>query len=501
MSPVSRRRKNEKSRRSDQRILRTVPAVPQECDCPECSDPDFDPQAVIDDLAAGIAGILAVDDPLEAELYGANFVAAGESAGEGFAEALSEAIVPALAQMSTPASLGVLLAIDAMDGGGAAAVAGRRLLARGLPAPAWMDALSEPVKGGVCRRYRDRSGEASMLLCSFERSGRSHGFLIDVDHTDCDAAVDIMLFPGEALDEVGGMVQTDARRAGVRIDAEDLDPAELRWQVERALDARAVHDRESGGPEPDDGFDEAGPGYHPLAVLLRTRMGVLPEPPRPPAEHGAAARPGPMFAGRARQVQAAAATLPAKRKKSDGPAPIYQIKVGLRGAKPPIWRRLEVPGDTSLSELHDIIQVAFGWDGSHLHVFETPYGMFGVADRELGHRAEKPVTLEQVAPDVRGRVRYVYDFGDNWEHEIVVEKLLDRRAAVAYPRCTAGRRAAPPDDCGGIRAYAQLVDVLADPAHPEHGEHLEWLGLASAGEFEPALFDAAEVSRALTVRG
>jgi hypothetical protein len=148
--------------------------------------------------------------------------------------------------------------------------------------------------------------------------------------------------------------------------------------------------------------------------------------------------------------------LPARRKKSDPPAPIYQVKVGLHGAKPPIWRPLELPADTSLADLHHIIQAAFGWEDCHLHAFETAYGTFGVADRELGHRAEAPVTLEQVAPGVGDRLQYTYDFGDNWTHEIVVEKLLDRQP-VAYPRCTAGRRAAPPEDCGGIWGYAELT--------------------------------------------
>jgi hypothetical protein len=107
------------------------------------------------------------------------------------------------------------------------------------------------------------------------------------------------------------------------------------------------------------------------------------------------------------------------------------------------------------------------------------------------------VTLEQVAPAVGDKTQYIYDLGDNWEHEIVVEKLSDPQD-LSYPRCTAGRRAAPPDDCGGIWGYADLVDILADPSHPEHGERLEWLGLTSAEEFDPARFDATEITRALS---
>ncbi|HEV7961699.1 MAG TPA: plasmid pRiA4b ORF-3 family protein [Actinoplanes sp.] len=513
MSPVSRGRKRAKSRGSGQRIVRAVePAVPEVCDCPACSGEDFDAQDLTNDLVSGAADLLKADDPLDAELFGAALLSAGDLAGEGFAEVLADGIVPAVAEFATPESLAVLLALDAVDDGLAAADAVERLVDAGVPVPTWTNELREPVRVGQCRRFADSEGSASMLVCSFDRAGRSHGFVVHVDHTDCHAAADIGLFPAEVLDEVLDTIRQDGRRAGLAITAEELDPAEFRWQVERALDARAVHDREDDGPElAEDLDDEDGPGYHLLAALLRARMRALPQPTRPPAPHGdgddapglAALEMLAQLAGQARQIQAgsprraAAPKLPAKRKKSGPAAPIYQIKVGLRGARPPIWRRLELPADTSLVDLHDIIQAAFGWEDSHLHVFETAYGAFGVADRELGHRAEAPVTLEQVAPGTGDRLQYTYDFGDDWTHEIVVEKVLDRRP-VAYPRCTGGRRAAPPEDCGGIWGYAELVEVLGDPGHPEHGDRLEWLGLDSAADFQPDRFDAAEITRTLT---
>ena len=514
VSPMSRGRKRAKSRRSGQRVLRPVtPIVPDVCDCPVCSGEDFNPQDLIDSLVSGAADLLKADDPLDAELFGAAFLSAGDLAGEGFAEALSDGIVPAVAELATPESLAVLLALDAVDGGLAAADAIGLLVNAGVPVPAWTSELREPVQVGECRRFVEPDGSTSTLVCSFDRAGRSHGFVIHVDHTDCDAAADIVLFPAGILDEVLDSIRVDGRRAGLAITAEVLDPAEFRWQVERALDARAVHDREVDGPElAEELDDEDGPGYHLLAALLRARMRALPEPSRPPAPHGAGDGPPRLaalemlaqLAGQARQIQAGSQRrrgsgpkLPAKRKKSDPGAPIYQVKVGLRGAKPPIWRRLEVPADTSLADLHDIIQVAFGWEDCHLHVFETAYGTFGVADRELGHRAEAPVTLEQVAPSAGDRLQYTYDFGDDWTHEIVVEDVLDRQP-VAYPRCTGGRRAAPPEDCGGIWGYAELVEVLGNPGHPEHSDRLEWLGLDSAADFQPARFDAAEITRTLT---
>jgi Plasmid pRiA4b ORF-3-like protein len=517
---VSRGRKSAKSGRSGQRVVRPVAAVvPDVCDCPACSDADFNPQDLIDNLVAGATELLEADDPLEAELFGAGFLAAGDLAGEGFADALSDGILPAVAQLATPESLAVMLALDAVDGRPAAADAARRLVNAGVPAPTWTNELREPVRVGRCRRFADSAGNASMLACSFERAGRSHGFVINVDHTDCDAAADIVLFPAEVLDEVVDTIQVNGRRAGLAITAEVLDPTAFRWQVERALDARAVHDRESDGPElAEELSDEDGPGYHLLAVLLRARMRVLPEPPRPPAPHGAGEPPRlaglemlAQLAGQAQQIQAGSRRrvsgpkLPAKREKSGPPAPIYQVKVSLRGAKPPIWRRLELSADISLADLHNIIQAAFEWEDCHLHVFETPYGTFGIADRELGYRAEAPVTLEQVAPGVGDRLQYTYDFGDDWIHDIMddwihdimVEKLLDRQP-VTYPRCTGGRRAAPPEDCGGIWGYAELVEVPGDPSHAEHSDRLEWLGLDSAADFQPARFDAAEITRTLT---
>jgi len=290
----------------------------------------------------------------------------------------------------------------------------------------------------------------------------------------------------------------------VKITETELDPAEFRWQVERALDARAVHDEEDGGPDLAEGDDD-GQNYHLLAALLRSRLRALPEPTRPPAPHGDEDEDAALFElqnlaqqylNRTRR-SGSGPKLPAKRKKSGPAAPIYQIKVTLKGAKPPIWRRLEVPADTSLAEVHDIIQTAFGWANAHMHVFETAYGSFGVADRELGYRAEAPVTLEQVAPGAGDRLKYTYDFGDDWTHEIVVEKLLDRQPG-AYPRCTGGRRAGPPEDCGGVWGYAELVEVLDNPGHPEHDDRLDWLGLESAADFQPERFDATEITRALT---
>ncbi|MGH4024851.1 MAG: plasmid pRiA4b ORF-3 family protein [Pseudonocardiaceae bacterium] len=521
MSPVSRGRKGRKGKKPARRpALPDVLGGPDECDCPACSGADFDPQRLIDELLAGAGDLIGSEDPLDVETAGAAFLAIGEVAGEAFEEALVGGFIPAFEAQAGREAVAMLLAIGSVAGdrvGKAASTAADRLVRAGILRPGWVAELDEPVTLTDGRRLIDADGTASMLICSFRRAGRSHNFVVSVDHLDCGAAHDILLYPGDQLATALEALKADGRDGGIEIRQEALDPAELRWHVENALDARAVHDSDERELETADVpvDDDDLPGYRALAVLLRARMSTLPAPGRPPAPHGAddhlgtaliaaqkllAGNSGAPFSSSAPILPRGRtpAKLPAKRKRSDGAAPVYQIKVGLRGAKPPIWRRLEVPADISLARLHSVIQVAFAWCDSHLHVFDTPHGEFGVADAELGYRAEAPVTLEQVAPDARSKIRYTYDFGDDWEHDILVEKVLDRDETAGYPRCTGGRRAAPPEDCGGIWGYADLAEILADAAHPEHDDRLEWLGLDNATQFDPAEFDAAAVTRALS---
>ena len=491
MSPVSRGRKRPKSSRSGERVIRPAFAEPEPCDCPECAAVEVDLQELVGNLLESGAELLGDIDPVDAEILAAGFLAAAELAGEGLAASLIDDVTPAVAEAGGPEALAILLALSAVAENPAATVAARELAATGVPAPPWAAELAQPIEAGDFRILSDAGGEGSMLLGTFTRAGRSDGFVLAVDHTDCHAATDITLFDGESWVQVVDSIRADARQAGLAFSVERPAPAEFRWQAERALDARAVHDQEDATDEEPEAPEWLG--YHPVAMLFRARLRTLPVSSRPPAPHGAGSTPPRAVASLDRPAK-----LPAKRKKSAGPAPIYRIKVGLRGTKPPIWRRLELPADTGLAALDRIIRTAFGWSGDHMHIFQTPYGDFGVADRELDHRAEGPVTLEQVAPATGDRLRYVYDFGDDWAHDIVVEEALDREAEVAYPRCTGGRRAAPPEDCGGLPGYDDLLDIMADPAHPEHADRLDWLGLDSAAGFRPERFDADAVSHALS---
>jgi hypothetical protein len=181
---------------------------------------------------------------------------------------------------------------------------------------------------------------------------------------------------------------------------------------------------------------------------------------------------------------------------------IVQIKVKLLGVtKPPVWRRLQVRAETRLDQLHEMIQAALGWENCHMHVFSFGGEEFSTPDRELGFNDERRVTLGELIGGAGDRFRYTYDFGDDWEHEIVVEDLLDPNPEALYPILVAARGACPPEDCGGRWGYANLREILADPSHDEHQEMLEWLGLDDAGEFDPVAVTTNDIEYELALVG
>jgi len=144
---------------------------------------------------------------------------------------------------------------------------------------------------------------------------------------------------------------------------------------------------------------------------------------------------------------------------------VHRVKVSLYGAKPPVWRRLEIPSAMPLNLVHAVLQVAFDWHGYHLHAFETVCGQFGSPDQDddwAERQDEATATLAQVAGSERAKVVYSYDFGDDWRHDMVVEKIIPAEPGVAYPRCTGGRRDAPPEDCGGIWVFNEQFAGFGD---------------------------------------
>jgi Plasmid pRiA4b ORF-3-like protein len=175
----------------------------------------------------------------------------------------------------------------------------------------------------------------------------------------------------------------------------------------------------------------------------------------------------------------------AQKKPTD--ADVLSLKVTLRHIRPPIWRRILVPRDMTLADLHRAIQAVMGWEDAHLHSFSVGGRQYSDPAMLPDAANEARVTLNSLARSGTTRFTYTYDFGDDWEHDILIEKRPPATAAKAYPACVAGKRNCPPEDCGGPWGYEELLAALADPNHPEHAERLEWLGEA----FDPEDFAVA----------
>jgi hypothetical protein len=165
---------------------------------------------------------------------------------------------------------------------------------------------------------------------------------------------------------------------------------------------------------------------------------------------------------------------------------IYQLKVTLLGIEPLIWRRLLVPADLTLAQLHKVLQVVMGWEDEHLHEFHANRHRIG---------SERSTPLSAVLQRKGAKMIYTYDLGDFWEHRIVLEKQLLSDPEAIYPVCTGGERACPPEDCGGVPGYDNLVDAIPDPNHPDHVELSAW----SSG-FNPEAFSVDEVNRVFSSR-
>jgi len=176
---------------------------------------------------------------------------------------------------------------------------------------------------------------------------------------------------------------------------------------------------------------------------------------------------------------------------------VLQVKVVLRGFDPPVWRRVALSVNASFAQLHEVLQQAMGWQDCHLHEFRVGAVICGLPDPDgpPGLLDERQQGLSpHFAQGTSGL--YLYDFGDGWEHELLVERVEPADPAVAYPICTAGARACPPEDCGGAVGYQELLEALADPRHPAHETMKTWVG----GDFDPEGFDRNMVNRRLQRR-
>jgi hypothetical protein len=178
----------------------------------------------------------------------------------------------------------------------------------------------------------------------------------------------------------------------------------------------------------------------------------------------------------------------------------YQFKVTLLGIEPGIWRRIVVPATYSFWDLHVAIQDSMGWLDCHLHAFRLRNPETKESD-EIGIPDDDPfegdepmlpgwdVPLARYFQEAGDRADYEYDFGDGWEHEVILEDMVARTPKAKYPVCVAGEGACPPEDCGGVPGYEELLQVLRDPSHEEHKSTREWVG----GHYDPVAFDPKAV--------
>jgi hypothetical protein len=175
---------------------------------------------------------------------------------------------------------------------------------------------------------------------------------------------------------------------------------------------------------------------------------------------------------------------------------IYQFKIELKEIEPAIWRRIVVPATYSFWDLHVAIQDSMGWLDSHLHAFRIANPKTGKMD-EIGIPDDDPFDDELVfLPGWELRIaeyfiepgdncEYEYDFGDSWEHEVVLEGILLKEPKAKYPKCIGGAQACPPEDCGGVHGYQEMLKIIRTPSHGEHKSMIEWLG----GKYDPKAFN------------
>ena len=177
---------------------------------------------------------------------------------------------------------------------------------------------------------------------------------------------------------------------------------------------------------------------------------------------------------------------------------VYQFKITLKGIKPPIWRRIQVPETYTFWDLHVAIQDSMGWTDTHLHHFEINNPAtrmreeIGIPDEDLIDATIHSGWKRKIADyfsSQNDKAEYIYDYGDDWEHSIKLEKILQRNEGIKYPVCTEGARACPPEDCGGVWGYQDFLEAIMNPKNPQHEEMLDWVG----GNFDPESFDAKDV--------
>jgi len=181
---------------------------------------------------------------------------------------------------------------------------------------------------------------------------------------------------------------------------------------------------------------------------------------------------------------------------------IFQIKIVLRGSKPKIWRRLLIKSDMLMPELHEVIQTSMGWNNMHLHHFIKYDSLYTVKLEDDDFWDEKrdidykQIMISELLSKKHDKIIYEYDFGDAWSHDVILEEINFSEYGVKYPVCIDGKMSCPPEDCGGIGAYHNIIDILKNPEHKFYENYKDWLD----EDFDPEYFNIDEVNSLLNLK-
>jgi hypothetical protein len=186
---------------------------------------------------------------------------------------------------------------------------------------------------------------------------------------------------------------------------------------------------------------------------------------------------------------------------------IIQMKITLKDSKPRIWRRFIVDKSSTFEDLHNVIQIVMGWQNCHLYEFHFKRNYiiteidedfnFSSPYSDFKRLEASEVLLEEFIFDTKTKFEYVYDMGDDWVHEIKVEKFLEETKNLEVPKCLDGEYNCPPEDCGGIWGFYELLEILNDKNHPEHKNMVEWIEWAGYKNYDPEYFDIKKVNKEL----
>ncbi|WP_025272294.1 plasmid pRiA4b ORF-3 family protein [Haloglycomyces albus] len=402
-----------------------------------------------------------------------------------------------------PGTLALLRTLAAEDHAGIKTEAARsaeRMAEQDVSAPSWVDTVSQHVEHvATYRGVSSADADEEWILSVFRHGDNLEAFLLEIDRLNCGEIAEVVPFSGDRAEEMRRTFLTgDFLENNPPLDVTEIDRDDAAFYLSSALDTMAAHSEEGAFADP--GSEDAELELHELISLIglltnrlvKTRMLTIVE------SHGAHVDQPPEFGGAPRPLHTpnyGDITLEDESLLEK----IFQVNVELAGTKPPVWRRLQVRGDTTLAELHRLLLAAFDWSGERKHVFHSISGEFCDPRYRLEFaRDENAVTVANLVNQTGDDFTYVYDFADDWEHHIRVEKVHKPSGDVEYPCCSDGHGMSPLEGSGGVHTWRDVVSAWKHPKSPDNAEIVarlrEALGDERADDFDPAEFSLEEVN-------